>query len=84
MAQENRKKIANMLNLVGSVNHDAAALSCSFEELIRQPADEHVLIVISDGQPVGPNADSELHRVVSRIKSRVHLIGLGLDLILDM
>lgn len=78
IVQENRKKIANMLNLVGSVNHDAVALSSAFEELIRQPADEHVLIVISDGQPVGPNADCELHRVVSRIKGRVHLIGLGL------
>ena len=78
MVQENRKKIANMLNLVGSVNHDAEALNSAFEELIRQPVDEHVLIVISDGQPVGPNADAELHQVVSRIKSRVHLIGLGL------
>ena len=78
IVQGNRKKIANMLNLVGSVNHDAEALSSAFEELIRQPTDEHVLIVISDGQPVGPNAEEELHRVVSRIKSTVHLIGLGL------
>ena len=67
-----------MLNLVGSVNHDAEAISSAFEELIRQPTDEHVLIVISDGQPVGSNADAELHRVVSRIKGKVHLIGLGL------
>lgn len=78
IVQDNRKKIANMLNLVGSVNHDAIALRSAFEELICQPADEHVLVVISDGQPVGPNADEELHRVVSQIKTRVHLIGLGL------
>ena len=56
----------------------SGALNGAFEELISQPVDEHVLIVISDGQPVGPNADAELHRVVSRIKSRVHLVGLGL------
>ena len=60
IVQDNRKKIANMLNLVGSVNHDAAALRGAFEELIRQPADEHVLVVISDGQPVVLNADEEL------------------------
>ena len=52
----------------------------AFEELIRQPADEHVLVVISDGQPVGPNADEEpASSVVSQIKNRVHLIGLGLE-----
>ena len=78
IVQDNRKKIANMLNLVGSVNHDAVALRSAFQELIRQPADEHVLVVISDGQPVGPNADEELHRVVSQIKNSIHLIGLGL------
>ena len=35
-------------------------------------------MVISDGQPVGPNADEEFASSVSQIKSRVHLIGLGL------
>ena len=59
-----------MLNLVGSVNNDASALRSAFEELIRQPADEHVLVVISDGQPVGHNADEELHLAVSQIKNK--------------
>ena len=78
IVQVNRKKIANMLNLVGSVNHDADALRSAFRELIRQPADEHVLVVISDGQPVGPNAEDELHRAVAEAQKNVHLIGLGL------
>jgi cobalamin biosynthesis protein CobT len=73
-----RKKVANMLNMVGSVNHDAVALRSAYEDLIVQPADEHVLIVISDGQPVGDNANAELSDVVEQIRHRVHLIGLGL------
>lgn len=78
IVQSNRKKVANMLNLVGSVNHDAEALRSAYDELIRQPADEHILVVISDGQPVGPNADENLYRAISDVRSRVHLIGLGL------
>lgn len=76
--QHNRKKVANMLNLVGSVNHDAIALQSAFTELIAQPADEHVLIVISDGQPVGDNAEADLHAAVAQVRQHVHLIGLGL------
>ena len=78
IVQNNRKKVANMLNLVGSVNHDADALRSAYEELIRQPADEHILVVISDGQPVGPNAEENLYRAIADVKTRVHLIGLGL------
>lgn len=78
LVQSNRKKVANMLNLVGSVNHDADAIRSAFDELIQQPADEHVLIVISDGQPVGMNADEELHRIIMKIKNRIHIVGLGL------
>lgn len=73
-----RKKVANMLNMVGSVNHDAVALRSAYEELIVQPSEEHVLIVISDGQPVGDNGSAELSEVIDQIRHRVHLIGLGL------
>ena len=55
-----------MLNMVGSVNHDATALRSAFTDLIAQPADEHVLIVISDGQPVGDNADADLHAEIAK------------------
>ena len=78
IALNSRKKVANMLNMVGSVNHDATALRSAFTDLIAQPADEHVLIVISDGQPVGDNADADLHAEIANVKNHVHLIGLGL------
>lgn len=78
LVQSNRKKVANMLNLVGSVNHDAAAIRSAFDELILQPADEHVLIVISDGQPVGANGEEELHRIIMKVKDRIRIVGLGL------
>lgn len=78
IVQHNRKKIANMLNLVGSVNHDADAVKDAYKELIQQPADEHVLIVISDGQPVGDDAESRLLSVIEDVRKRVHLVGLGL------
>ncbi len=78
IVQSNRKKVANMLNLVGSVNHDADAVKEAYQELIQQPADEHVLIVISDGQPVGDDAEARLVSVVEQVRKRVHLIGLGL------
>ena len=78
IVQANRKKIANMLNLVGSVNHDADAVQSAFEELIRQPVDQHVLIVISDGQPVGENAEQRLLQTIEQVQKRVHLVGLGL------
>lgn len=78
IALNSRKKVANMLNMVGSVNHDAIALNSAFTDLIAQPADEHVLIVISDGQPVGDNAEADLHAEIAHVKNHVHLIGLGL------
>ena len=37
-----------------------------------------MLIVISDGQPVGATGEEELHRIIMKVKDRIRIVGLGL------
>ena len=73
-----RRNIAKMLRQVGSVNHDAHAVEWAYKELKKQSAIEKILIVISDGQPVGPDSPEDLVEIIQQIQDKIHLIGLGL------
>lgn len=73
-----RRNIAKMLRQVGSINHDALAVEWAYKELTKQSAVEKILIVISDGQPVGPDSPEDLVEIIQQIQDKIHLIGLGL------
>ena len=73
-----RCDIARMLSQVGSVNNDVLAIKKSTEELIHMNVEDKLLIVISDGEPVGHNADILLEQEVKRASEKIHVVGLGL------
>lgn len=77
-----RARIARMPAAVGSHNHDAPALRETARELSSVAATARVLLVMSDGQPVGPGPDpaAALHEAVADITraGAVQLVGVGL------
>jgi hypothetical protein len=77
-----RARIAQMPAAVGGSNHDAPALRQTAHELSAVAATARVLVVMSDGQPSGPEPDSRaaLHEAVADITraGTVHLVGVGL------
>jgi len=77
-----RARIAQMPAAVGGSNHDAPALRQTAHELSAVAATARVLVVISDGQPSGPEPDGRaaLREAVADITraGTVHLVGVGL------
>ena len=73
-----RCDIARMLFQVGSVNNDFLAVKKSAEELIHMNVEDKLLIVISDGEPVGHDADILLQQEVKKASEKIHVVGLGL------
>jgi cobalamin biosynthesis protein CobT len=62
-------------------NDDGPCLLEAAEELLEQPAREHVLIVVSDGLPEGRRSrPDDLHRAVAELTGRrgLRLVGIGL------
>ena len=73
-----RCDIAKMLSQVGSVNNDSLAVETSAKELLEMQVEDRLLIVISDGEPVGRNAGSLLEKAVQKASEKIHVVGLGI------
>ena len=72
-----RSRIAGMLQQVGAVNNDAKAIRETALELSQLSVDDRVLIVISDGEPVGENGPNELRRALQEWEPKISVTGLG-------
>ena len=73
-----RCDIAKMLSQVGSVNNDSLAVETSAKELLEMKVEDRLLIVISDGEPVGRNAGTLLEKAVQTASEKIHVVGLGI------
>ena len=78
--QRSRTQIAGMLQQVGSVNNDAKAIRETAQELSQLSVDDRVLIVISDGEPVGENGPNDLRRALQEWEPQISIAGLGIGL----
>jgi hypothetical protein len=63
---------------VGSVNNDSLVVETSAKELLEMQVEDRLLIVISDGEPVGRNAGTLLEKAVQTASEKIPVVGLGI------